>query len=242
MPLASYRFKPGRWPTLAVLLLLPLLLSLGFWQLDRAEQKRALLSSMERGRNAPALDLNSALPPYEQAQHRRARAAGSFDAQHQIVVDNQVRDGQVGFQVLTPLRLADRDQAVLVDRGWVASPPDRSIPPGLEVTAEPVLIEGTIDRGPSVGLKMGPAGSSSDWPRRVAYVDYDYFNAVLPYSVAPYLVRLAPDQPHGYRRDWKPVEPMGPEVHQGYAVQWFGLAAALLVIYVVVNLKRRDNS
>ena len=56
------------------------------------------------------------------------------------------------------------------------------------------------------------------------------------------MIRLDPDQPQGFRRDWRPVTEMGPATHVGYAVQWFGLALALVVIYVVVNIRRVENA
>src|SRR5690625_517931 len=62
MRLGRYRFQPSLWPSLAVLLLLPLLLGLGFWQLDRAEQKRAWLAQLERAAQQDALDLNASQP------------------------------------------------------------------------------------------------------------------------------------------------------------------------------------
>lgn len=238
MNIGGYRFRPSRWPTLVVLLLLPMLLALGFWQLDRAEQKREWLAAVETGRRQPPLDLNVAQPAYEAAAHRRAVATGRYDAAHQVLLDNQVRDQRWGYLVLTPLRLDGTDLAVLVDRGWLAAPPDRTQLPELTVEGTPTTVRGDIDRGPSIGLRLGGAVSDASWPLRIQYLDYDALNRRLPYRILPYLIRLDPTEPQGYRRDWEPVPPMGPSTHIGYAVQWFGLATALLVIYIVVNTKR----
>jgi surfeit locus 1 family protein len=227
---------------LAVLLLLPVLLTLGFWQLDRAEQKRAWLTNLESALQRETIDLNTVQLDYEALAHRRVVAHGRYDPAHQLLLDNQVRDKQPGYLVLTPLRLAGSDMAVLVDRGWVPLPPDRSQLPVVAVTAEPLVVHGVIDRGPSAGLKLGTATAESGWPLRLQYLDFTLLDQRLPYRVLPYLVRLAPDQPQGYRRDWQPMTEKGPAMHIGYAVQWFGLALALVVIYLVVNTSRNGES
>lgn len=238
MNIGGYRFRPSRWPTLVVLLLLPFLLALGFWQLDRAEQKRQWLAGIEAGRGQPPLDLNAVQPAYETAAHRRAVATGRYDPAHQVLLDNQVRDQRWGYLVLTPLRLQGTDLAVLVDRGWVPAPADRKQLPDLAVEDALTAIRGDVDLGPSLGLKLGEAISDESWPLRIQYLDYEALSQRLPYRILPYLIRLDPAEAQGYRRDWEPVVPMGPSTHIGYAVQWFGLAIALFVIYVVVNTKR----
>jgi surfeit locus 1 family protein len=242
MYLGPYRFRPSRWPTLVVLLLLPVLISLGLWQLDRAEQKRAWLAATEAGRQREPLDLNAVQPAYDAVAHRRTVVRGRYDSSRQVLLDNQVRDRQTGYLVLTPLRLAGTDLAVLVDRGWIPSPADRSQLPNVGLAAAAVTLRGVVDRGPSVGIKMGEAAAGSGWPLRMQYLDYDRLRRELPYPLLPYLIRLDPGEPHGYRRDWQPVDEMGPATHIGYAVQWFGLALALVVIYLVVNIERMETA
>lgn len=242
MRLGRYRFQPSLWPSLAALLLLPLLLGLGFWQLDRAEQKRAWLAQLERAAQQDAVDLNASQPEFDAAARRRAEASGRYDAAHQVLLDNQVRDRRQGYLVLTPLRLAGSEQAVLVDRGWVPAPPDRRQMPEIEIAEPAVAVLGVIDKGPSAGLKLGAAASEDSWPLRLQYLDFELLAQRLPYPLLPYVIRLDPDQPQGYRRDWQPVTEMGPATHVGYAVQWFGLALALVVIYVVVNTRRLEKA
>lgn len=238
MRIGAYRFRPGLWPTLATALLLPILLSLGFWQLERAGEKREFLESLERGRQAPPIQLNSEQPTLAEARHRSVEARGRYAREHQFLLENQIRDGRPGYLVLTPLQLEGTDTAVLVDRGWVPAPGDRMRLPDVEVPAGFIEVEGVLDRGPSIGLRLGEPATGTGWPRRLQYLDYGYLGDALPYRVLPYLVRLDPSATGGFRRDWQPVTPMGPQTHRGYAAQWFGLAAALVVIYLVVNIKR----
>lgn len=243
MRIGVYRFRPGFWPTLAVLLLLPLLLGLGFWQLDRAGQKRAWLEQLQAGLEQEPIELDAAATDYQAVAFRRVIARGSYDPDHQLLLDNQVRDRQVGYLVLTPLRLDGTGVAVLVDRGWVPAPLDRTQLPAIDLDAGALTVRGIADQGPSAGLRLGEAAAEADrrWPLRLQYLDFAQLEQRLPYPLMPYVIRLDADQPHGYRRDWQPTPEMGPATHLGYAVQWFGLAIALVVIYLVVNTRRMEN-
>lgn len=240
MRIGVYRFSPSLWPTLVVLVLLPFLVSLGFWQLDRASQKREWLANLKAATQQEALDLNASLPDYPDAAHRQVRVRGQYDQMHQLVLENQVRDKQPGYLVLTPLLIEGGGMAILVDRGWMPATADRRRLPDIAVSDKQLDVRGVVDSGPSVGLRMGAAIAEAQWPLRLQYMDYDAIAEHLPYPVLPYLIRLSPDEPNGYRRDWAPVSEMGPATHLGYAVQWFSLALALAVIFVVVNTKRTE--
>ncbi|MDN5850602.1 MAG: SURF1 family protein, partial [Nitrococcus sp.] len=83
---------------------------------------------------------------------------------------------------------------------------------------------------------------AGDWPRRILYTDFSYMAEALPYRIAPYLIRLDPQAQDGFIRE-PPTPAMGPATHLGYAVQWFAMATAVAVIYLLLNTKRRfdDN-
>ncbi|MCS4505319.1 hypothetical protein KBTX_02337 [wastewater metagenome] len=238
MRVGPFVFRPGRWPTLVTLVLLPVLIALGFWQIDRAHQKEALIAARESAAAAPVLALNAGLPTPEAGLHRLARARGRYDAGHQFLLDNQTRDGVPGYRIITPLRLEGTDAAVLVDRGWVAAPPRRSQLPDIAVAATPRTVRGRLGDGPSVGLRLGEAyHGDGSWPRRIQYLDFDVLAKALPYPVTPYLLRT------GAAAEKARPETMrfGPRRHYGYAVQWFALATALLVIYIGVNTRLKGR-
>lgn len=241
MRIGSYEFRPGFVPTLAVVLVLPLLTALGFWQLDRAKETQAYLDSLHAGRQAAAINLNTTEPEYSVAQHRVAAARGRYDSTYQFLLDNQVHNGRVGYHVLTPLRLSDAGIAVLVDRGWVAAPFDRRLLPDVGVPESERSVSGVIDKGPSVAVRLGQAYvGEGGWPQRIGYVDFSYIAQALPYRVVPYLIRLDPQAADGFVRV-PPKPAMGPEKNLGYAAQWFAMATAVVIIYFLVNLKRRAN-
>ena len=238
MRIGPYDFRPGFVPTLAVVIVLPLLAALGFWQLERAKETQAYLDSLEAGRQAGPVSLGARLPAYPDIEHRIATARGRYDSAHQFLLDNQTYKGRVGYHVLTPFRLREGDSAVLVDRGWVLGSINRDVLPDVAVPETARRVQGVVDKGPSVGIRLGEAyRGEGAWPRRLGYVDFRYISEALPYRVAPYLIRLDPRAEGGFVRE-PPKPAMGPERNIGYAVQWFAMASAVVIIYILVNLKR----
>ena len=115
-------FNPGLWPSLAGLVLFLLLIRLGFWQLDRAEEKQALQTRYQDQISAEPVNLGQAARHRGQAQQmywRRCILTGSYDPQALYLLDNQVWRGVVGYQVFSRFVLPD-GASVLVDRGWMA--------------------------------------------------------------------------------------------------------------------------
>lgn len=138
-------FRPGWLPTLATALLLHLLLALGVWQLDRAATKEARRATLAQQAQLPELSLDGSAPwPAADAlAYRRLGVLGRYDAAHQMLLDNQVQDGQAGYHVITPLTLAGGTWQILVNRGWVPAPADRRQVPHIPVPQGPVLARGT---------------------------------------------------------------------------------------------------
>lgn len=236
MNIGPYQFRPSLWPTLAFLAVLPGLLALGFWQLDRAEQKRDLLAQIQAAREAQPVRLAAAAPEPEAVRFRRVRASGRYDSDHQFLLDNQVERGRVGYLVLTPLRVEGSDYAVLVNRGWRLASMDRSELPEIAVDERPRDVAGLATRGPAVGLPMGESGARNGaWPRRIQYLDFAAMGDALPYRLLPLVVDPSSDGNALQAR----LAGFGPARHVGYAVQWFALAAMLVALYGVLTLKRR---
>ncbi|MFV8834487.1 SURF1 family protein [Aquisalimonas sp.] len=241
MRLGRYQFRPRIVPTLATAVVFPLLLSLGFWQLDRADQRQAIVDAYETRDERPAVDLNSDGVPTDDGAPRNTTAFGRFDGDRQLLLDNQMYRGEVGYHVLTPFRIEGVDRVVLVDRGWVPAGDSRAELPGVAVDDSSRSVSGFLDQGPPSGLRLGGmADGETGWPLRIQYLDYDALEERLGEALMPHVLRLDPDAPDGFVRDWGPAfrEGYGPERNLGYAVQWFGLAAALAVIFLIVNTRR----
>lgn len=238
-----YEFRPGLWPSITVLLLLALLLSLGFWQLDRAAQKRMLLNAYTARPNAAPVQLTADFAPGPDWRYRRVQVQGVYDPAHQFLLDNRVYQGRAGYQVLTPLRLAHSDAVVLVNRGWVPQGATRADLPALPLPSDTLVgIEGLIDFPPDNVFTLGE-GEDRDpgWPKVLQRVRLELQAEQLHARVLPMVLLLAPEQPGGFVRAWTPVV-IGPERHLGYAVQWFALALALVILYMLANLKRGETA
>lgn len=227
-------FHPGLWPSLIVAALLILLVGLGFWQLDRAEQKRVLLEEYEQRPQQAALRLDAAATLEPALRYRQAWARGRYDPAHQFLLDNRVHQGRAGYQVLTPLRLAHSDAAVLVNRGWVPQGRTRADLPPLPVQSEGVItVEGMIDYPPEDPFSLGEGEARAPgWPKVLQQIDFELQSRQLDARLLPVILLLDPAQPDGFVRQWAPIpERFGPARHVGYAVQWFALALALVILF-----------
>jgi surfeit locus 1 family protein len=238
MQIGDFRLRFSPLLTLGALALLALFLLLGNWQLERAQEKRALLQHLQEQSRQPVRDLPSTLEDPQQWRYRRVRVSGYFDDAHQFLLDNQVSRGQVGLQVITPLRMEHAQQAVLIDRGWVPLGRDRRHVPDIQATGQRVELTGTVYVPYKNPYHLGGLDEGqSDWPRMIQYLDFQAIPQRLGYPVLPLTIRLDPGTPHGYRREWPDI-PFTPERHLGYAIQWFALAAVLVVIYLALNIRR----
>ncbi|MCB1824731.1 MAG: SURF1 family protein [Candidatus Competibacteraceae bacterium] len=242
MRFGAWHFCPGRASTIAVILLLPVLLALGCWQLDRAAQKAELQTTFAKRFAQPPVDLTEVDPADSSNRYLHVVASGRYDGVHQMLLDNQVHDGQPGYHVLTPLRMAGN--AILIDRGWVPLGESRQVLPDIGVSTDDITIGGWLAQPASPGLRLGDAaGADQRWPRVIPYVDYQRLSAILGYPLQPAVILLVPEAPGGYWRDWRPrFGGFGPERHRGYAVQWFALAVALIILYVFASARRLPRS
>jgi surfeit locus 1 family protein len=233
-------FEPRLFTTLLAIGFIAMLVSLGRWQLHRAEEKRVLFDSFAAASDAARpIDLQSAQVP----RYSRVAAVGSYDATRQVLIDNMVEGERPGYFVITPFALQGGGW-VLVNRGWVPLGQSRAARPAIPVGGTSRTIRGRADNLPSPGIKMGvPASLAPPYPVVAAYPTRAEVAQLLQesnWASATDLILLDADQPDGYVRNWAPPG-FPPLRHIGYAVQWFGLALALGVIYVVTNFRRTPN-
>jgi surfeit locus 1 family protein len=230
---------PGTRPRRATIVIVAVVVALacvglGFWQLQRLRDRRALNARiLARGSAAPVAVEGTALPAGARA-FARATTAGTYDTDHEVLVYGRNLDGQPGSDVVTPLRLPDGG-AILVVRGWVpfafqeAPVADAAPPVGA------VSVEGTL---------LPDEGDGSDRPDAegvVRILDVEGIASTLPYEVAPLPLRLtdqAPPQPGELPRP-EPAPELSEGPHLSYAIQWFSFAAIALVGAAI--LLRRDR-
>ena len=206
---------------------------LGIWQLARLEERKARNEVINMQLAHPMVDVgpsNAELAPF-----RRARATGTFDFERQIVEVGRSVGGVPGVYIVTPLVMAD-GRAVLVERGWAASPDARRI--DLSVLREPVLasVEGILLE--RTGTEMPRPG----WPAFVRQVDPRDWSSLYPYELIPLVLRRTGNPPEVQSVGFGAIPP--PEVtegpHLGYAIQWF-LFATVAVVGGFVGLARQGR-
>ncbi len=238
MRVGNREFSPRLIPTVATAVLLPILLSLGFWQLDRAEQRRLLLQQFEQQQAGPVLNLNDKLVLDSLTPYQRVKATGRFDVHQQFLLDNKVYQGRAGYQVITPLILADGNRAILVNRGWLPQKSSRQELPDIPTPMAQLELEGRLKLNPGDSFKLGESGFQNEgWPKVVQWLELEELEKSLGYKLEPFVVLQDANSPGGFVRDWY-IKKITPEKNISYAVQWFALALALIIIYLVVNLHK----
>lgn len=224
-------------PLLAYFVIMLALLWLGNWQLERRDARIAELETFERQRDA-VIDVDT-VESLTRDAFKQVVARGRYVGDRQFLIDNIVRGGRNGFLVVTPLALIDRDELLLVNRGWVPQTPDRRPLADLTVGDDNRSVSGRIGRLPVGGLKLsGSVPAEVRWPSIRQYPDLDELSAALGTPLLPWVLLLSPDEAAGFEREWRPGG-LPPERHLGYAVQWFALAAALTAIAALMILRRK---
>lgn len=213
--------------TLAALAVALLTARLGVWQLSRAAEKNALQAAIEEQARLPVL---AVLPddtrPAPTWHHRRVQLQGRWSAGHTVYLDNRQMNGRPGFFVVTPLVLTD-GRAVLVQRGWLPRDADeRTRIDDAPAPAGEVRIEGRIAPPPARLFEF----EGADAGRIRQNVDLDVLARETGLRLAPLSV-LQTGSADKLLRNW-PAPATGVAKHHGYAFQWFGLSALVVVLYV----------
>ena len=243
MNMPARKFRPSLLPTVIVVLMLGVLLSLGTWQIDRGQQKQQLIDRYQRAPSMPVMTLDDIGTDWQQSRYRRLVLKGRYDSDFQVLLENQIQGNRSGYMVLTPLYIADSDQVVLVNRGWLPRQDAQAGLPDVAVMEEIREVVGLINLPPEVGMRIGSLDdSASGWPKAVPYIDTDWISLQLGKRIMPWVVLLAADQADGYARSWEPSVRMSPEKHQGYAFQWYSLAAVLVFLFVVGSLRPQGKA
>jgi len=236
-------FAPSWTMTALTVLLLAVFISLGRWQWSRAEQKEALARGFAAG--AEQAQPLGALSTATLSRYAVVSVTGEWDAARQFLLDNRTRDGRAGYEVLTPLRLED-GRWLLVNRGWLPFEGRRDRLPEVATGLVPgaVTLRGRLDELPTAGLASGRAAPalSGAWPRVTSFPQTAQLAAALGgVRLEPRVLLLDASAPAGYRRDWQPFV-KGPEQNFSYAVQWWSFGVLLLVLFVKMNLRTKDDA
>jgi surfeit locus 1 family protein len=216
--------------TLATILGMATTVSLGRWQLDRAAQKQALQASMDAQSSKHLVDDALLLSTTDSLRlvHQHAVLRGQWLADQTVYLDNRQMHDKVGFFAVTPLRLEGSQTLVLVQRGWVQRNfEQRDQVPAIQTPAGTVAIEGRMAPPPGKLFELGTPSVTAIRQN----LDTKQLQNQLGQPVLPVLLVQTGAPSEGLLRDWPAVN-LGLEKHYGYALQWFGMAALMAVLYL----------
>jgi len=210
---------------------------LGLWQLSRLHERQrynAVVAAQRLDAPVPF----AALPrDTTAARYRAARVEGHYDYTHELVLAGRTHNGSPGVELLTPVRSASSDTAVLVDRGWVYSPDGATVDLAQWREGDSARVDGYIDTyTPDAGITTSAFG-----PRVVRRISRPEVAAKVPYPVAPYYLIATSDsanRTHPVRRS-APVLDEGP--HRSYAIQWFSFAVIAIGGAAAVIFREREE-
>lgn len=221
-------------PTVAALILAPLFVALGWWQLQRADEKRDLQAQYDGRAAGPLTRVGSSVQAVDALQFYRVEAFGWYDTAQQLLVDNRVHRGVAGYHVITPLRIDGGDARLLVNRGWIPWGADRAQLPAIPTPTERVHVTGVAMTPHEPGFMLGENAATQNGMRVWQHLDLNHYRDTVSFPVQPVVVLLDPASPAGgFVREWNRLD-AGIAVHQGYAFQWFALAAAVVAVFFLV--------
>lgn len=238
--MSAKRLPWGLWAF--ALCMLALFVTAGQWQWGKGIAKQAMLAEQARtlqAREPVALATADTYP----RRLEWAAGAGRFADLPPVLLDNQLREGRVGVRVYRVFEPQDEAPALLVELGWLELPADRRLPALPLPEPGRYELSGLLMPPPSAGFSLGQALQRQPGGDILALrVVPDEIAAVLDPSrpLAARVLRLDPALEIGFERDLDVLaNTLPPEKHRGYAVQWFGLAAATIVVTLVLSFRRR---
>lgn len=232
------QFDP-EWRISAVTaVLLPFLVFLGFWQLQRADEKALLATTFEvRRHQSPVQLVELDIRQPEALAYVPVKLTGRYVPAAYFLLDNRIKAGKFGYEVVAPLKLNDSDMIVLVNRGWIVGDSSRLKLPDVPLVAGDIDITGHVYVSPGAPYLLAEQVLTPGWPKRLQALEMAKLEPLLgelqpDTKLFPYPVRIDSGAPSALSVDWKIVN-VSPQKHTGYAVQWFTMAFVLGIFYIM---------
>ena len=210
------------------------MVQLGNWQLSRAQEKESRQERLDLLSQEPAVVLPPTEVKLEDFQYRQVEARGEYVPGHTIYLDNKIYRGVAGYHVITPLKIGTSSMHVLVNRGWAPADRDRSKLPEAAPPPGQVSVSGIATTATQKTLELSQdLVSGRVWEN----LNIDRYRSATGLSLQPVMILQKDDVQDGLVRQW-PRPDSGSAKNLGYAVQWFAMALAVLIIYLVLSGKR----
>lgn len=230
-----------RWvPLVATVVVCAIGISLGNWQMRRAEEKRVLQQQLIGRAGFDPLNASALKSGELPDEFRRVTAEGEFVREWGVYLDNRPLRGKSGFYLLMPVKLVGSTQSVLVLRGWFprdARDPNRL--PEIPFPPSPVHLEGKVRHSAGKLMQLGQPGELRPGAivQNAEIADFIRASKLPPHT---FIIEQTSDTGDGLVRDW-PLPSTGIDTHKGYAFQWYALSAAALIFFLVTGFRRASK-
>lgn len=237
MIVLGYRFEPKLWAIIITIASALIFIELGKWQLSRADEKTARYEQLEEYAKQPAIKLPGALIKLKDFQYREIEVEGEYLSEYTIFLDNKTHKGRAGYHIVTPLKIANSSVCVAINRGWVATGYDRAVLPEIAEVNGQVKVTGVV-----VSSELRALELSNTLPTGKVWGNFDLnrYQEVVNLKMQPIMVLQKDRIEDGLIRDWDKPD-SGASKNIGYAIQWFLLAATAIIIFLVLNVKRKSS-
>ena len=221
------------------------MLRLGVLQLDRADEKQTLLDQVLERAQQPAVNLSSIATELNSAdtqssRFKRVMATGRYAPNHSIYIDNRVLNSNVGYAVLTPLKIDNSPWWIMVDRGWLSAGLSREKRPDFITSPKMQQLIGRLNllpQKPPLWDEDYPVANGALWQ----YFSIAEYSAQTQLQILPLVLELAPESTSevdpNLIRSWAKIDDQWVARHHAYAVQWFAMAAAFLIACIVLIIR-----
>jgi surfeit locus 1 family protein len=266
-----YFFRPSLFGTVLTLICIALFIKFGLWQYNKAQQKMLIQTAYNLAKTDDVLQFplgpkNSSMDAWN---YKKVKVSGVYQPKFQFLLDNQVEGNRVGYHVITPLKIDQSEQYVLINRGWVLGKdihtelPTFATPTGqqtvigqiwvpskkiftLEATESSTAIEATEATKTTEKKAHADAVSTvtatKPWQPVWQHMNMARYQHSVTFAVSSLAIKL--DQTStagGFVRNWQvPVARIATNI--GYAYQWFGFALAALLIYIYMSVTKVSAS
>jgi surfeit locus 1 family protein len=235
------RLRSSFWAGFLILALVAIFLAAGFWQMARAHYKERMQAEVEAAASDAPLHAGAEMLDAQHAHLRRLEAQGTWLPERTILLDNKVQQGVVGYEVLTPLRLAEGDLHLLVNRGWVRAPQLRSELPKVETPTGKVQVEGIARIPSSRFIELGNETVTGTVWQNLTVERYKNWSQL---PLQPVVLYQEGGSEDGLQRVEAAPEAAGinADRHRGYAITWFSLAGVTAVMGLLGWRKSKQSN
>ena len=230
-----FQLRASLWPTLAAIMGVLATIALGNWQLGRGNEKAALAERAQAANRAGLIELSGLEVGADDVAWRRLEVRGRFEPKHAVLIDNRILRGMVGYYVMMPLKIDGSERYVLINRGWVAGTNSRANLPQITTPAQSVRIEGLATVPGKRYMELSARVTEGNvWQN----LTLERYRAVVPIPLQPVVIQQENNIDDGLSREWSAPD-LGIDKHYAYAFQWYAMAVAIVIIFLVCNVRTR---